>query len=266
MNFLFAKLTNDCNLSCPHCNVLNDKTFNNEKFFHAIENFHGDIMAFGGEPSLYKERLLKLLSYDNVKYITTNLMILHDEYLEYYKRLKVATSWNLNRFNKSQYSKWLKNLNTLQKHDISCLVLITMTRDLIDYDIHEFMKIIQSWNIYRSINAIEFEYVIDDSMNKDFFNQCDEWLVNVHLLWEKYNIRIWNKISDDIFYWNKDCSNVYTLEPNGELLKRCPHNSHLIIREECLTCKYAEICRPCILQQHCTFPKKLYEYIRGTSI
>lgn len=261
MNFLFAKVTNDCNLSCPHCDILNEKKFHEEKFFDKIQQFDGEIMAFGGEPSLYKDRLLKLLSYEKVKYITTNLILLYDEYIPFYQNLKVATSWNLNRFTQYQYQQWLSNLEKLYENNISCIVLITMTEDLVNYEINNFMKFIMHWDrCYPAIEAVAFEYVINPNTTSNFFDQCDSWLVQVDQLWNKYQIHIINKITYDIFHWDKDCSNIYTLEPNGDMRRSCPHANKFIVREECLSCKYSEICSPCRLQQYCAFPKKLYEY------
>jgi len=264
MKYLYAKLTNDCNLSCPHCNVLCENNWNEEKFFDEINKFDGEIIAFGGEPTLYRDRLIRLLQQNKTVSITTNLMILDDELISYYKKIHVGTSWNLNRFSDNQYQTWLKNLKLLEEHSIEVLVLITMTEDLIRMDINKFMRMINLWDKeYKSIRSVLFEHLVDSSTTQEFFNQCDDWLCKIHSLWKKYNIQIENRIDDDVFHWRKNCSEIYTLEPDGSIRRHCPHPVKRIIREECLTCEYSDICQPCILQQHCSFPKKLYELIKN---
>lgn len=263
MNILYAKLTNECNLSCPHCNILNDVDYDEEKFFEQVNRFEGEIIAFGGEPTIYRDRLLRLFASKKVMSITTNLLILDDELIEYYKDIGLATSWNENRFLEDQYDRWLMNLKILYEHDISCSVLITMTDQLIHSSPLEFIQMIKLWNDeYYSIENILLEQLIDPTKSQEFYDDVDDWLCEIHRLWNLYDIHIENRIMKDLLHWNKDCNNIYTLEPNGTLRHHCPHPDPRIIREECLTCSYADICRPCILQQHCTFPKKLYTMIK----
>lgn len=262
MKILYAKLTNDCNLSCRHCNILGNEHYNESIFFKQIQNFDGRIIAFGGEPSLYRDRLIKLLRTEKISSIVTNLLILDKELLYYYKRIKVATSWNPARFTPEQYQLWLENIKLLESYNIECSILITLTEDLIKMDINQFMEIIKCWSkIYYSISEIRFEQLIDASKSQYFYDKVDNWLCRLYKLWNIYDIHIINKITDEIFHWDRNCNQIYTLEPNGVIYRQCPHKMPCIIREECLSCKYNHICRPCILQSQCSFPKKLYELV-----
>ena len=60
MKELYAVLTNQCNLSCPHCDIKSSELddYNKELFLNAIKEFDGNIILFGGEPTLYKNRQL----------------------------------------------------------------------------------------------------------------------------------------------------------------------------------------------------------------
>lgn len=263
MKILYAKLTNDCNLSCPHCNICNDTDWNESVFFAQIRNFDGQIIAFGGEPTLYRDRFFKLLKQHNVTSVSTNLMELDDDLIRAYKKIYVSTSWNVKRFDLKQYDRWLKNIKRLGDNDIPCTVLITLTPDLISMNQHKFMDIIKAWNSeYCAINTVLFEHLVDDTTTQEFFDQCDDWLCAINTRWNADDIRIKNQIVEDVLHWEKKCSTIYTLEPNGNMRNHCPHPTKKRIREECLACEYANICQPCILQQHCSFPKKLYNIVK----
>ena len=67
-------------------------------------------------------------------------------------------------------------------------------------------------------------------------------------------------------HWYFDCSEVYTLHPNGELVKGCPNHKTESVPMECYSCERAEFCRPCALHNYCTFPKKLAEAIKRKNL
>jgi hypothetical protein len=175
----------------------------------------------------------------------------------------VGTSWNYNRFTDIQYHSWINNLKRLHENDISCRVLITLTKDLIESDVNEFIKLITHWDEeVHAIESILFEQLIDDNMPPEFYEQVDEWLCQVYNIWQIQSITIENLIAEKVDHWYCDCTSVHTLHPNGNITNGCPHNSNVHVATECLVCPDADICRPCRLQQHCTYPKKLAQLVK----
>lgn len=265
MKHLYAILTEHCNLRCPHCTLNNfsEEKYNEEIFLSKIQEFDGSVTLFGGEPTLYPERLMSVLSLDKEFSISTNLLYLNDEILSRIQHIPIATSWNLNRFHLVEYHRWLTNLKVLKDNGVNnVLVLITMTEDLIDYPLFKFLEIIKYWNVsYKAISNIKFEYLIDSSKNKKFYEKCDDWLCNVH---DRWNFDIINDIETSLKNDNYIhlCKDEYTLYPDGKLIRRCPQKEKIQFLEECLSCEYSNICAPCRLQNHCTFPKKLYKKIK----
>lgn len=257
---LYVIVTNECDLSCPHCDIksLSKDNFNEEIFMNILKEFNGDIILFGGEPTLHKDRLLKILSLDKATSISTNLVNLDDDIIPYLKDLYIATSWNFYRFNPIQCYLWLNNLKRLHANNISCRVLITLTKDLIESDVNEFIDMIKVWDKeYHAIDSILFEQLIDENMSPEFYEQVDEWLCKVHNLWEIHSIGIKNLIMNKIDYWYCDCENIYTLHPDGKITNGCPHKSSVYVPNECLICPQSDKCKPCRLQKHCTYPRRL---------
>ena len=106
----YAMITTRCNLSCPYCDIKSkDDGWDQDKFMETIRNFNGWILLFGGEPTLYIDRLEHVMYSDpivskKIKSITTNLMILNDRTKKVFKDLiSGATSWNPSRFTKDEY-------------------------------------------------------------------------------------------------------------------------------------------------------------------
>lgn len=258
MKTLYALITKQCNLSCPHCDVKNNvkDNYNHEKFIEQVRNFDGSIVFFGGECTLYQNRLLSI-AYDDIvstknKSISTNLTILNDDLINLFKDIKnIATSWNPHRFNDDEYQTWLENLNILSKNNIKVLVLITLTQDLIDIDPKDFMKIISSWN-KDAISSIRFEQYIGDETTPDFFKDVDNWLCDTYNNWDSPII---NSTPEYISRCYHDCSEVYTLNPDGSMVHGCPHTQTINVPLECYECERVEICKPCILQRYCSIPK-----------
>ena len=265
MKELYAVVTNQCDLSCPHCDIKSQAldNYNEELFINTLKEFDGNIILFGGEPTLHKDRLLKILSLNKAMSISTNLVNLDKDFIPYFKNLYVATSWNHLRFTYFQYRAWLNNLKLLHENEISCRVLITLTKDLIQSSPTRFIEMVKIWNSeYKAIDSIAFEQLIDNTKSKEFYERADDWLCKVHNLWKKHDIKIENLIINKLDHWYCDCDNVYTLQPNGEIINRCPHSFGICVVSECLTCPQSETCRPCRLQQHCTYPKKLAQLVK----
>ena len=175
-------------------------------------------------PTLYDERLYDVLSNCNIDGMSTNLIKVNMEFIDFYKKINISTSWNLNRFNKYQYELWLSNIKLLERHGISVGVLITLTDDLINSDIEEFMKFIKYLDVtYSNIKAIDFEQVIDPPRStQNFYIKVDSWLCKIYKLWEKYNISIYCSIFNELNFRWFDCGDIYTLYQDGTIFHRCP--------------------------------------------
>ena len=261
MKTLYIIPTYHCNLKCPHCDLhLKNDDFD-ESFFNVLKNADvGFGILFGGEPTLYRDRLIKCLETNKIQSISTNLLNLDDELLSLYKEydLSIATSWNPQRFSEKQYQLWLNHLQLLFDNDLSCIIMITLTEDLLIYK--DFEKHLKEWDKIKSISGILFEPLLDYNMEKDLHQRADEWLCQVYINW---NYTFENMIVNRVKNWNCDCSDIWTLNPNGKLNKGCPQREKEYVLKECLSCKLAGICKPCNLQHLCSFPKKLYERVKN---
>lgn len=268
MKKLYAMLTNHCNLSCSHC-VIKDapEEYNRDKFLDFIKNFSGQIIIFGGEPTVHEDRLFDLV--DVIKNnrdgkmisLTTNLIKINSRILDFYKEIKgIGTSWNYSRFTESQYDKWLSNINILEFYGIKADVLITLTEDLINTSPRDFLDIISKWN-KNVIRRIKFEQCIDCDLTKDHYGKVDNWLCELYSMKDiiPLNIHIFEKG----FKWHFNCDNAYTITPDAIVHKGCPNGLYFnnAVPTNCLTCSISDKCRPCRLQQYCTRPKKLMELI-----
>lgn len=260
---IYALITEECNLSCPHCDIrkIKNDNFNHDLFMNELLNTKGKIIFFGGEPTLYQDRLINIATdkrlENNPKTISTNLIILNEELIKLYHYLdSISTSWNPHRFSNKQYDQWLTNLQWLYDENIYPLVLITLTEDLINIPANEFLNFISSW---KCIKRIRFENYVGRETNPEFFDKVDNWLCDIYKLW---NVPIENEITKILGRWYYDCSNIYSLYPNGKLRNGCPQHTYPSMPNECYTCDMAFKCKPCQLQKYCSFPKKLYNIVK----
>lgn len=261
---LYALLTQNCNLQCPHCMIYNNTKedfFNEERFLDVLRNWKGDITLFGGEPTLYRDRFMKAINTGKIGSISTNLMNLDDDLISVFKDTPIASSWNLHRFTESQYNIWIKNVERMSQENLTVYLLITMTKDLIEYPIEKFMILLKSWCKFSAIQKIKFEQVVDLSLGQEHYDAVDDWLCKLVYLWEEYEISIENTMLDEVLGWHKYCIDEYSLYPDGRLLRRCPENITIQFCDACLDCNLQDICTPCRLQKCCTFPKKLYQML-----
>ena len=261
---LYAIPTYNCNLNCQHCDLhLKKDEYNEEKFIKALNDIEeSEITLFGGEPLLYKDRFKKCVETNKITSVSTNLLLLDREYIELFKKynLNIATSWNLFRFNEKQYKQWLEKLELLEKYDLKCIILITLTDDLLSYNIEKFLQMLDEWNLIKSIDGILFEHLIDDNATQELHIRADEWLCRLHNYWE-YDFE--NLIEKRIKNWDCDCSKIKTLMPNGEIKNGCPQYEKSFVIDKCFNCDLVNICRPCRLQNKCSFPQKLYRKVYG---
>lgn len=261
---LYAMITTNCNLHCPHCEIrTRPDGYNRDKFIEQLNNFDGRATLFGGEPTLYKDRMFDVIKNNtshNIKCISTNLIKLDDDLIEYYKTLGgLATSWNPNRFSDEQYKTWLHHLDVLAPLGLSCGVLVTLTNDLFDMGPDEFLSIIKDWNP-GAIRYIRFEYYVGDT-TKEYYDIADNFLCDVYNKWDSPitldNISIIN------FGYCYDCSNVFHLTPDGELHRGCPHGYYPKVPTECYSCEMVDKCKPCRLQPYCSYPHKFANLIKS---
>lgn len=267
MGTIYALITTHCNLSCPHCDIKNcNEYYDRDKFIDQLNKFDGSIILFGGEPTLYPDRLLDIYLSNpiinrKITSISTNLISFNDKILTLFQLIKhISTSWNLNRFNDEEYEKWLNNINIIGERipDIKIRVLITMTEDLLKLSSDQFNDIIAKWNC-NVINDIHFEHYVSDDVEAEYFNRCDEWLCSIYKGW-KSKIKMNNINLVDNWYF--DCSNVYTLYPDGNVKKGCPHNVNIKVPSKCYTCEKSDQCRPCQLQKYCSYPSNFIKLIK----
>ena len=269
MKTLYAIPSHQCNLNCPHCTIKDSpEIFNYDKFMEQLNKFDGAIVLFGGEPAFNKERSIKIYN-DNKKNglnkigsVSTNLLILDDVLLNIYTDIGyIATSWNMTRFSNIQYTTWLKNCHQISTLGINTVVLITLTEDLITTNgMNEFLKCANNWDTSYFKN-IQFEYYIGDH-EPGYYDRVDNWLCELYKVWDNH-IPI-NLFKSDYICYN-DCSEIYTLFPDGTLLNTCPNGMYINkhVPSECLLCEKSGKCRPCILQENCSYPKKLRELIES---
>lgn len=231
MKKLYVIPTYHCNLKCSHCDLhLKDDDFD-ESFYKVLEN--NDIefgVLFGGEPTFYKDRLIKCLKTNKIHSISTNLLNLDDELISLYKeyQLSIATSWNPKRFSEEQYKVWLNHLQILTTNGLSCIILITLTEDLLTYD--DFENRLKEWDNIKSIEGILFEPLLDYNMANDLHQRADKWLCKMY---DKWSYSFENMIVNRVKNWNCDCSDVWTLNPNGKLIKGCPQLEQIYVLNDC---------------------------------
>lgn len=261
MKKVYVIPTYNCNLNCPHCDLHLKKDNFNNLFYETLNNTNIEQgILFGGEPTLYRDRLIKCLETKKIQSISTNLLILDNELISLYKKynLSISTSWNPTRFTKHQYKLWYNNLKLLEINNLSCIIMITLTENLLTYPFFE--NKLKEWNLLKSVKGILFEPLLDYNMKIDLHQRTDDWLCQLYNNWY-YSFE--NIIINKVKNWKYDCSDVYTLNPSGILNKGCPQAEKFFILNDCLNCKLAGICKPCSLQHICSFPKKLYEKVKN---
>lgn len=261
---LYAIPTHHCNLNCPHCTIRDaEEKYDHIAFMSQLNNFDGIIILFGGEPTAERDRLNAIIHsrehnphISEIGSISTNLIKLDEDLIKLYKKIGyVATSWNLARFTDTQYGVWKANLCRLASAGIKPGILITLTEDLLNHPMEDFLKIIDEWHP-DYVSWIRFEHWISDTNTKEYYEKADSWLCD---LYHKWRSPIKVQTFDKDLKWYYDCRDVYTLEPDGTLRNICPNGLYAktCVPKECLTCEKSGECMPCRLQPYCSYPKKL---------
>lgn len=269
MNTLYAIPNFECNLACGYCDLKNKRViYNEEKFLEALKSFQGNVVLFGGEPLLFKDRLYKILETGKINSISTNLLLLDSEIAERLNGINIATTWTPKRFNNDTLKTWHEKLEILNEKKIETMLLVTLSEDTIGTEplkVFEFLKYLEKY----SIGSVLFEQLLDYTKNQDYYDKADLWLCEMHEYFK--DLRFVNEIENQIKNgWYFDCSNTFTLYPDGRIRKYCPQFSSYSLNTDCLKCKRNTTCRPCMLQNKCVYPQKLgnlvlEEYKKGTS-
>ena len=259
-----------CNLHCPHCFVSNQSENSNfDLFLTKLKQLKQDypnaaFILHGGEPTLFQDKYFEILNTGIITSMCSNLVVKTNIIDDLNTRnLSIATSWNPNRFSANPFIKvaWLGNIERLNTKP---LILITLDQDLLKYDIKDFIELLHEFE-NRGIKEVLFEPLVDNSLDDNFQNKVDEWLCNTYDIWRKNNIKIRNKIEEQILHWDFRCDSL-TLEPNGLIRKGCIlGNECNKILDKCLTCNLAKICKPCVLHKRCSFYPKFYEKVKNAA-
>ena len=263
MKTLYAVPWYKCNLNCPHCHVSHREVAEDyDRFLRTLKTVDGfdHVVLFGGEPTLYREKFVEIIRTGKINSVSTNLVrypvnVIENELIplinEY--NLAIATSWNLKRFTRAEEDIWYENLANLCKHGVDVTVMITLTEDLLNIS-PTFMCFYLGRLEGAGVQKVLFEpYIGDVEVNE----KADEWLCEVH---DYYPGLIKNLLEEKLRDWNCNCDDVCTLEPDGVIRKGCPDllaSGVMNYCIDCIKCEHSGICRPCMLQKTCSYPKKL---------
>ena len=161
MNTLYAIPNYECNLSCRYCDLKNKRViYNEEKFLEALNSFQGNVVLFGGEPLLFKDRLYRILETGKINSISTNLLLLDSEIAERLNVINIATTWTPKRFNNDTLKTWHEKLEILNEKEIETMLLVTLSEDTIGAEPSKVFEVLKSLEKY-SIYAILFEQLLD---------------------------------------------------------------------------------------------------------
>lgn len=261
---LYAIPNYECNLSCDFCNLKDKKVeYNRDIFIDALNSFQGTKILFGGEPLLYKERFKDIVENCDIDSVTTNLIPLDKNELELLDGISIATSWTPERFGKkSDYNKWLSKLEMVKEKEV--IVLITLSKETIRLNPYNNMiPLFREWKTKGNIRGVLFEHLLDYDIEANYHEVCDKWLSDMYLALRKSNLDIENIIVNQLKNgWHFNCSQTYTLHPDGKITRGCPQFVGYKIIAECFSCERYNTCRPCMLQDKCTYPIKLEETIK----
>lgn len=258
----------NCNLNCPHCDVhLRKYPDNFNKFLERlkilkrIKGAEDHFVLFGGEPLLYQDKFECIVDTGCIDSVSTNMLLWSDHVSKLFKKynMSIATSYNPRRFTGDNYTTWLKNLSSARREGIDIVVLITLTEDLFKTPMRQTLQVMDDIRC-SGVEKFLFEpYIGTVECNE----QADEWLVKFHEAYKCFHKPMKSLILDKLDNWNCDCANVRTFEPDGNLRNGCPQYTPTPVPVQCLTCGLAEKCRPCALLKTCSFPQKLYKWVKG---
>lgn len=270
---LYAIPWYQCNLHCPHCNVVDKYSVDQgdyQKFKESLFYFKNtfpdsNIVFWGGEPLYYAHYFFDLMKTGVFSSVSSNLINYTYNVGEILARanVSVATSWNKTRFNHSQYLCWLNACKMLiEEHGVNPLLLITLTPDLVYSDPRDMVSTLSHIHRNTGIQSFLFEHFITDDaiLARQINAQADDWLCaffdNYQSMPRLTELPKDFRLIEKLRNWNCDCTQTFTLEPSGELRRGCPQLHDVFVPNECFTCELQGSCRPCRIQPACSYPKK----------
>lgn len=260
MKTLYALLTENCNLSCRYCDIkqhYGEEEWREDNFFSSLKPFkNGHVVLFGGEPTMYKSRLYRALDECKDVSISTNLIFCDKEILDKISMIPVATTFRI--LEKPLMDKWVDNLKYLISRGTDVSILVTMDWFMLGYlsGTIDFEKVIDKCIIENKI-PIRFEPLVGIEADDKYFEVYDKILLKIlqnHFDEPERYINL-----QELDNYKKDCSQVYTLYPNGKIYHGCPHRVDISPCTDCLSCDRSSICQPCRLQKFCSFPRETYK-------
>lgn len=266
MKTIYYVVTEKCNLNCSHCDImkLSDRKYNPYKVLPILEDNKkngGHNIIFGGEPLLYKNRVIDAALYCDS--ITTNLTInVNKTMMSLFKDLSISvgTSYNPTRFNDYVRGKtlgeWLNHVEFAKQYTPIAL-LITMDKHLISNQYRDRLFYVLNTGLFSSVR---FEHEVNLSNDEEFYEKANEWLYDLYKNYDESKLPFCKNFHEKEIIC--DCSDVYTLYSDGKLKKGCPHKVPYQYNSKCLYCDMVDICKPCQLQKYCTFPRKLIKELR----
>jgi len=262
MKTLYAVPWYACNLNCSHCHVSKRQVpIDFGKFLSTLRaaEDYDHVVLFGGEPTLDWNKFVEILDTRKISSVSTNLTVhpttfVKSEFLQTIKSydVSIATSWNPDRFTPALYELWFDNLKCLTGL-VDITVMITLTEDLLRIGVGTMVFVLGRLEGV-GVKKFLFEPYIGDL---EVHDKADEWLCELH---DAYPGLMTNLLEERLSDWNCNCDETYTLEPDGVIRKGCPDLLASGLQNfcvDCLTCNNSDICRPCMLQKTCSYPKKL---------
>lgn len=263
--------TRRCNLSCGHCDI--SKTWTCEDISEFMDSFRKlackNCILFGGEPLLLKRDTFdEIVDSGKVSSISSNLLLLDSHVTRKLAEngISVATSWNYSRFRDgNELDAWFLNIVKLLENGIYVTILITLTEDLcfsaesktIFFQVLDRISgIMDDERLMGNLRGVRFEPFVQST--HELIMKADALMVEVY----HRNYKFINILADDYKRGNiHNCAEIYTLMEDGRLINSCPHEVNDNILEECLSCKYSKVCKPCKKQNVCTFFKRFFEVL-----
>ena len=252
----------ECTLACPHCEIKDMKCkWDKDKFLSALHTLpqNAHVTLFGGEPTMFSDRLEACWKTGKVNSISTNLMHLNQTAWKvlFDRNISIATSWNFTRFNVNlPMCRWLSNLEALAGIGRKCMIMVTLTEDLISDK--NWLEVLRAFDQIDRTNACDkllFEHLVADDADQAFYDACDSWLCRIHWTWKwKFKNELEEKLKKG---WKFACNDTWTLHPDGNMTFGCPHGKKKAFCMKCLKCKHKAECKPCSLQKFCTRPNQL---------
>lgn len=267
---------------------------------YCVDNKDTVVFLHGGEPFLYDNNKIRaIIDRLNNQHIAvsagTNLVYNIDDKLDIFKRLncndehyQFETSWDYRiRFaNTRQQQLWESNIKTLIANDINPIVIVSMTKTLIENcDPKSLFDYLKSLNV-RSVHFERVANVGSCAINNELpTNQSiDNWVYNAYTTLDR---SMWCRLFDEyvnalkhvykgcIGCCNQTTKNI-TINVDGSI-GQCPNIAHIrrpitstVIDfrklDNCRACEYFDICRGnCLIAQwdntQCPGYKKLYHAI-----